>query len=158
MSDSLWPLGLQHTRLPCPSLSHRVCSNSHPLSQWCYLTISSSFAFSLSQHQGWCSLGESKYTQIFDGCFLQCLLFMPVPYSLGPFLSSFGAMEDSSCTHWPLSVGGFFQNYRSCAFSWRPSMRVGVSILKDNSATWTYYISVGPVVLNLCFLWLQPTH
>ena len=33
---------LQHTRLPCPSPSPRVCSNSYPLSQWCYLTISSS--------------------------------------------------------------------------------------------------------------------
>ena len=28
--------------LPCPSLSPRVCSNSCPFSQWCYLTISSS--------------------------------------------------------------------------------------------------------------------
>ena len=27
------------TQLPCPSLSPRVCSNSCPLSQWCYLTI-----------------------------------------------------------------------------------------------------------------------
>ena len=41
MSDSLWPRGLQHTRLPCPSLSPRVCSNSCPSSQWYYLTISS---------------------------------------------------------------------------------------------------------------------
>ena len=31
-SDSLRPHGLQHTRLPCPSLSLRVCSNSCPLS------------------------------------------------------------------------------------------------------------------------------
>ena len=44
MSDSLWPHGLQHTRLPCPSLSPGVCSNSYPLRQWCYLTISSSAA------------------------------------------------------------------------------------------------------------------
>ena len=36
MSDSLWPHGLQHTRLPCPSLSPRVCSNSCPLNQWCH--------------------------------------------------------------------------------------------------------------------------
>ena len=28
VSDSLWPRGLQHTRLPCPSLSPGVCSNS----------------------------------------------------------------------------------------------------------------------------------
>ena len=31
-------------RLLCPSLSLRVCSNSCPLSWWCYLTISSSAA------------------------------------------------------------------------------------------------------------------
>ena len=37
--DILWPHGLQHTRLPCPSLSSRVCSNWCPLSQWCYPTI-----------------------------------------------------------------------------------------------------------------------
>ena len=42
MSDSLWSHGLQHTSLPCPSLSPRVCSNSHPLSWWCRPTISSS--------------------------------------------------------------------------------------------------------------------
>ena len=40
--DSLWPHGLQHTRLPCPPLSPGVCSNSCPLSQWCHPTISSS--------------------------------------------------------------------------------------------------------------------
>ena len=44
MYDYLWPHGLQHTRLPCPSLSPRVCSNSWPLSQWCHLTISCSAA------------------------------------------------------------------------------------------------------------------
>ena len=42
MSDSFWPHGLQHARLPCPSLSARVCSNSCPLNPWSYLTISSS--------------------------------------------------------------------------------------------------------------------
>ena len=31
-----------NTRLPCPSLSHGVCSNSCPLSRWCHPTISSS--------------------------------------------------------------------------------------------------------------------
>ena len=42
MSDSLWPHGLQHTRLPCPSPTSRACSNSCPLSWWCHPTISSS--------------------------------------------------------------------------------------------------------------------
>ena len=40
MSDSLWPHGLQHARLPYPSLSPRVCSNSCPLSWWHHPTIS----------------------------------------------------------------------------------------------------------------------
>ena len=42
MSDSLWRLGLLRSRLPCPPLSPRVCSDSCPLSQWCCLTVSSS--------------------------------------------------------------------------------------------------------------------
>ena len=42
VSESLWPHGLQYTRLLCPPLSPRVCSNSCLLNQWCYLTISSS--------------------------------------------------------------------------------------------------------------------
>ena len=36
------PHGLQHVRLPCLSLSPRVCSNSCPLSRWYHPTISSS--------------------------------------------------------------------------------------------------------------------
>ena len=39
VSDSLRPHGLQHARLPCPSPSPRVCSNSCPLSWWCHPTI-----------------------------------------------------------------------------------------------------------------------
>ena len=50
LSGSLWPHGLQHLRLPCPSLSPGVCSNSCPSSRWCHPTIS--FSFDLSQHQG----------------------------------------------------------------------------------------------------------
>ena len=44
MSDSLGTHGLQHARLLCPPLSPRVCSNSCPLSWWCYLTTLSSVA------------------------------------------------------------------------------------------------------------------
>ena len=39
---TLQPHGLQDARLPCPSLSSRVCSDSCPLSQWCHSIISSS--------------------------------------------------------------------------------------------------------------------
>ena len=47
MSNSLQSHGLQHTRLPCPSLSPWVCSNSCPLNRWCHPAISFSvFCFS----------------------------------------------------------------------------------------------------------------
>ena len=36
---SMGPQGLQHARLPCPSLSPGVCPSSCPLSQWCYETM-----------------------------------------------------------------------------------------------------------------------
>ena len=57
MSNSLRPHGLQQARLPCPSPTTRVYSNSCPSSWWCHPTISSSVipffsSFYLSQHQG----------------------------------------------------------------------------------------------------------
>ena len=42
MSDSLQLHGLWHARLPWPSLSPGVCSNSCPVSWWCHPIISSS--------------------------------------------------------------------------------------------------------------------
>ena len=42
VSDSLWPHELQHARLPCPSPTPRVHSNSCPSSRWCHPAISSS--------------------------------------------------------------------------------------------------------------------
>ena len=44
MPHSLQPHVLQHARLLCPSLSPRVCSDSCPLSRWCYLSTSFSAA------------------------------------------------------------------------------------------------------------------
>ena len=37
--NSLQPHGLKHTKLPCPSLSPGVCSDSCPFSWWYYPTI-----------------------------------------------------------------------------------------------------------------------
>ena len=65
MSDFLQPCGLQHTRLPCPSLSPRVCSNSCSLSWWCHQTISSSvFPFS-SYPQSFPASGSFPMSQLF---------------------------------------------------------------------------------------------
>ena len=53
--DNLQPQSLQHGRLPCPSLTSGIYSNSCPLSQWCHPTISSSVdpspSLNLSHHQ-----------------------------------------------------------------------------------------------------------
>ena len=40
VSNSLWPHGLQHTRLPCPTPTPRAYTNSCLSSQWCHPTIS----------------------------------------------------------------------------------------------------------------------
>ena len=64
MSDSLWPHGLQHTRLPCPSVSLKVCSNSCPLSQWYHPTISSSVAL-FSCPQSFPASGSFPLSQLF---------------------------------------------------------------------------------------------
>ena len=39
MSNSLWPNGLQHSRLPCPSPAPGTYSKSCPSSQWCHPTV-----------------------------------------------------------------------------------------------------------------------
>ena len=57
VSNSLWPHGLQHTRLPCPSLSPEPAQThvhwvSDAIQPSCPLLSPSSSAFILSQHQG----------------------------------------------------------------------------------------------------------
>ena len=76
VSDSLQPHELQHTRLPCPSLSSRVCSNSCPLSQWYLLTISSSVTC------------FSPYLQSFPGSFPMSQFFTSGGLSIGASAST----------------------------------------------------------------------
>ena len=81
MSDSLWPHGLQHTRLPCSSPIPRACLNSCPSSRWCHPTISSSvcrpfllltsifpsirvFSNKLGLHIRWPSIGVSASASV----------------------------------------------------------------------------------------------
>jgi len=64
-SDSLPSNGLQHERLPCPSVSPRVCSNSCPLSRWCHPTISSSVIPFSSYLQSFPASGSFPVSQLF---------------------------------------------------------------------------------------------
>ena len=72
LSCSVISNSLQHTRLPCPSPSPGVCSNSHPLSQWCHQTILFSVIF-------------SSWLQSFpaSGPFLRIWLFVSGSQSIG---------------------------------------------------------------------------
>ena len=65
VSNSLWPHGLQqHSRLPCPSPSPGVGSNSCPLSRWFHPTVSSLFPFS-SCFQSFTASGSFLMSQLF---------------------------------------------------------------------------------------------
>ena len=64
MYDSSQSHELQHTRLPYPSLSPRVFSNSCPLSRWCHATISFSVLFS-SHLQSFPASGSLQMSQFF---------------------------------------------------------------------------------------------
>ena len=69
--------GLQHARLPCPPPSPGACSNSCPLNQWCYPTISSSvIPFS-------CPLSFPE-----SGSFPMCQLFTSGGKSIGASASA----------------------------------------------------------------------
>ena len=65
VSDSLQPLRLQHTRLPCPSQSPRVCSNSCPLNRGCHPSISLSVIPFSYWPQSFPSSGSFPVSQLF---------------------------------------------------------------------------------------------
>ena len=65
VTNSLWPHGLQHARLPYSSLSHGVCSNSCPLSWWCHPTISSCVVPFSSCRQFFPASGSFPVSQLF---------------------------------------------------------------------------------------------
>ena len=64
MSNSLWPRGLQQARLPCPSPSPGVCSNSCLLNWWCHPIISSSVV-PFSCLQSFTASGSFPMSQLF---------------------------------------------------------------------------------------------
>ena len=63
--SSMWSHELQHARLPCLSLSPKVCSNSCPLNWWCHPTISSSVAPFSSCPQSFPASGSFPMSKLF---------------------------------------------------------------------------------------------
>ena len=75
VSDSLRSHGLQHTRLPCPSPSHRVCSNS------CHPTILSTVTIFSSCPKSIPESGSFPVHQLFASC------GQSIPGALSPLLA-----------------------------------------------------------------------
>ena len=76
---TLRPHGLQHVRLPCPSPTPRVCSNSCPSNQWCHPTISSSvIPFSSCPQSSPASGSCNEYSGLmsFNECFYGASQFL----------------------------------------------------------------------------------
>ena len=65
VSDSLQPRESLHTRLPCPSATPRVHSNSCALSRWCHPAISSSVVPFSTYPQSLPASGSFPMTQLF---------------------------------------------------------------------------------------------
>ena len=63
--QALWPHGLQHARLPCPSPTPGAYSNSCPLSRWCHPTISPSVIPFSSCPQSFPASGSFPMSQLF---------------------------------------------------------------------------------------------
>ena len=85
----LWPHELQHARIPCPSPSPWVCSNSRPLSQWRHATISSSVVPFSSCPQSFPASGSFLINQL-----------------LAPSSPRIGA--SASATVLPINIQGWF--------------------------------------------------
>ena len=87
MSDSLWSHGLQHTRPLCLSPAPRACSNSTPLSQWCYSNISSSVIPFSSSLQSFPASGS---------------------FPMGQFFASGGQSIGATASVLPMNIQGWF--------------------------------------------------
>ena len=101
-SDSLQSHGRQRTRLPSPSLSFRVCSDSCPLSQWCNPAISSSVAL------------FSSWSFPASGSFPKSWLFISGGQSVGA--SASGSVLPVNIQNWfPLGLTGLISQESSQA-------------------------------------------
>ena len=110
-----WPAA---RRLPCPSPTPRVCSDSRPLSQWCYPSVSSSV------------LPFSSCLQSFPvpGSFPMSWLFSSGGQSIGTSASASVLPMYSQCW-FPLGLTG-----------WNSLLSKGLSRVFSNTTVWRHQI------------------
>ena len=120
MSDSLWPHGLQHTRLLYPLPSPRACSNSHPLSWWCHPTMSSSVV----------PFSSCLQSFLASGSFLISWLFISVGHSIGTSASV--SVLPVNIQDWvPLGLTGLISLQSLSACAWKPLKTMGCYLEAD---------------------------
>ena len=136
MSDSLQHHGLQHARLPCPSPSLEVCSDSCPLSWWCHPAISSSVI-----------------------CFSSCLQSFPASRSFpirqlfasdGP---SIGASASASVL--PMNFQGWFPLGLTCLISFQSK---GLSRAPQFNSISSLLLSLFTVQLSHLYVTTEKKH
>ena len=128
MSNSLRPHGLQHSRIPCPSLIPGVYSNRCPSSWWCHPIISSSVA-------------SSSCLQSFpaSGSFLRSWLFTSGGQSIGA--SALASVLPMNIQDWlPLGLTGLIYLQSK-----------GLKSLQHNS-------SKAPILWHSAFFMVQLLH
>ena len=127
MSDSFPPLALQHSGLPHPSLSPRVCSNS---SWWCHPAISSYYHF-------------SSCTQSFiaSESFPMSWLFTSGDQSIG-VLASASVLSMNIQDWYPLGLIASVSSFVWFFWPW------GMWGLNFSTRNWTHTLCIGKRSLN----------
>ena len=134
VSDSLRYHGLQHTRLPCPSLSPGVGSNSCPLSWWWgNLTI--------IRVRSWWDLTISPSVFPFSSCFHS----FPASgcFSMSWFFTSGSQNIGASASVLPMNIQGWFPLALTSLISLQTK---GLSRVFSSTTVWKYQ-----------FFWVQPS-
>ena len=143
ISDSLWPHGLQHARLPCPSPFPRFCSNSCPLNQWCHPTISSSvapFSFCLRSfpHQGLFQGVSSSHQGAnileFQHQFFQCI------FSLGVWNCHFIQWRVSASLADYTDLRRWFANPAGTALTWGSGLLGWLKERRAFCVAWLFFL------------------
>ena len=130
MSNSLQLHGLKHSRLLWSSRSPRICSNSCPLSQWCYLTISSSatpFSFCL---QSFPASGSCPMNQLFT--------------SGG---RSIGASNSASVL--PMNIQGWFPSELTALISFNPQSKGLWRVFSSTTIQKNQFFSIQPSLRSI---------
>ena len=163
IADSLWPYGLQQTRLPCPSPTPRACSNSCPSSWWCHPTISFSvipFSFCLQSFPASGSFTHVYLSTIWLNCwegYCKKSIYLddkdapPQHLCLSPAFHSFMSSD------WPLETSELWlrRKHRCFDYQQKPAVflpKIMFSLWKDQHSNCGFLLPLLWGKFVFCFL------